>query len=70
MTAAYFLIFPEELKENLDKIVASTWPDGIVRIVRRKERGGLVKARVSGAREATGETIIVMDSHMEVNVGW
>ena len=47
-----------------------TWPDGIVKIVRRTERGGLVQARVSGARAATGDVIIVMDAHMEVNVGW
>ena len=59
-----------ELKENLDKVVAESWPDGIVKIVRRTVRGGLVQARVSGAKAATGETIIVMDSHMEVNVGW
>ena len=62
--------FPDELKDNLDKIVSETWPDGIVKIVRRETRGGLVQARVSGARAATGETIIVMDAHMEVNVGW
>ena len=60
----------EELKENLDKIVAATWPDGIVKIVRREKRGGLVKARVSGARAATGDTVIIMDAHMEVNKQW
>ena len=59
-----------ELLGNLDKIVAETWPDGIVKIVRRETRGGLVRARVSGARAASGEILIIMDAHMEVNVGW
>ena len=59
-----------ELLDNLDNIVKTTWPDGIVKIVRRSERGGLVKARVSGAKAATGDVILVMDAHMEVNVGW
>ena len=47
-----------------------TWPDGIVKIVRRPVRGGLVQARVSGAKAATGDVVIIMDAHMEVNVGW
>ena len=50
--------------------MTSTWPDGIVRIVRRKDRGGLIRARMTGAREATGDVIAVMDGHMEVHTGW
>ena len=60
----------EELKEPLERRVRETWPDGIVKIVRRTERGGLVQARVSGARAATGDVLVIMDAHMEVNVGW
>ena len=51
-------------------IVAESWPDGIVRIVRRESRGGLVKARVTGARAASGDIIVIMDAHMEANRGW
>ena len=47
-----------------------TWPDGIVKIVRRSERGGLVRARVSGARAASGDVLVIMDAHVEVNIGW
>ena len=66
------LLFPisEDLKENLDKIVAESWPDGIVKIVRRDSRGGLIRARMSGARAATGDVLLVMDAHMEVNKEW
>lgn len=41
-----------------------------VKLVRKKERQGLIKARVEGARAATGEVVIFLDSHCEANVGW
>ena len=50
--------------------MATTWPDGVVRIVRVPERCGLIRARIAGAKAATGDVIIVLDSHCEVNVQW
>ena len=47
-----------------------TWPDGLVRIVRRPSHGGLVRARVTGARAATADVLVIMDAHVEVNVVW
>jgi len=41
-----------------------------VSIVRMKERGGLITARLEGAKKATGEVIIFLDSHTEANVNW
>lgn len=35
-----------------------------------KERMGLIVTRMEGARKATGEVIVFLDSHMEVNVNW
>eukprot|EP00039_Didymoeca_costata_P020122 m.340131 g.340131 ORF g.340131 m.340131 type:complete len:672 (+) comp19152_c0_seq1:93-2108(+) len=40
------------------------------RIVRLKERSGLIRARIAGAKAATGEVLVVLDSHCECNVGW
>ena len=60
----------EELLEPLDEYVNKTFPDGIVRIVRRTERGGLIRARMTGARAAVGEVLVIMDGHMEVTQGW
>ena len=34
------------------------------------ERKGLIQTRMEGARKATGEVIVFLDSHMEVNVNW
>ncbi|KJH53125.1 glycosyltransferase, group 2 family protein [Dictyocaulus viviparus] len=58
----------EELKENLDDYIRRF--HGLVRIVRKNIRHGLIRAKIAGAREATGEVIVFLDSHCEANVGW
>eukprot|EP01055_Gregarina_sp_Pseudo9_P005480 Gregarina_sp_Pseudo_9__5479@NODE_69_length_4603_cov_23_451358_g64_i0_p1_GENE_NODE_69_length_4603_cov_23_451358_g64_i0NODE_69_length_4603_cov_23_451358_g64_i0_p1_ORF_typecomplete_len750_score136_23Glycos_transf_2/PF00535_26/1_2e24Glyco_tranf_2_3/PF13641_6/1_2e21Glyco_transf_7C/PF02709_14/7_6e14Glyco_tranf_2_2/PF10111_9/4_1e12Ricin_B_lectin/PF00652_22/1_1e08Glyco_transf_21/PF13506_6/2_5e05CDtoxinA/PF03498_14/0_00097_NODE_69_length_4603_cov_23_451358_g64_i0782327 len=40
------------------------------KLMRLGERRGLVNARLAGARAARGEVLVVLDSHVEVNVGW
>ena len=62
--------FSVELQEGLDEYVASHFPRGLVKVIRAKERGGLIKARLFGWRHATGEVIVIFDSHMEVNIDW
>ena len=56
--------------EKLSRYVTATWPDGIVKIVRTKERSGLIRARIAGAEAATGDVVIFLDSHCEANEGW
>lgn len=60
----------DHLKDKLDDYVKQTWPDGIVRIIRLKERHGLIRARLAGAREAHGDVVIFLDSHCEATRGW
>ena len=39
-------------------------------LIRLKNRQGLIKARLRGAREARGEILYFTDAHTEANVGW
>ena len=41
-----------------------------VHIVRQGGRTGLMKARVAGARKATGETLTFLDSHIDCSKNW
>lgn len=60
----------EGLGQELEQYVSETWPDGVVKIVRTKERCGLIRARLEGAKAASGDVLIFLDSHCEANVGW
>uniref|UniRef100_A0A0K2VIY1 Polypeptide N-acetylgalactosaminyltransferase n=1 Tax=Lepeophtheirus salmonis TaxID=72036 RepID=A0A0K2VIY1_LEPSM len=40
------------------------------KILRLKERSGLIQARLEGAKVATGKVLIFLDAHCEVTTGW
>lgn len=41
-----------------------------VKLVRLKHRMGLIRARLQGARIATGNVMVFLDAHCEANEGW
>ncbi|XP_062559599.1 N-acetylgalactosaminyltransferase 4-like [Armigeres subalbatus] len=59
----------EFLWKQLDDFVQSKLAPK-VKLINLPERSGLIKARLAGAKAATGDVIIVLDSHTEVNVNW
>ncbi|XP_047119103.1 N-acetylgalactosaminyltransferase 7 isoform X1 [Schistocerca piceifrons] len=58
----------EDLKTKLEEYITKF--DGKVRLVRNKEREGLIRTRSFGAQEARGEVILFLDAHCEVNTNW
>lgn len=59
----------EFLKEKLDKYVDENLRDK-VKVIHLPERGGLITARLAGAKAAHGDVLIFLDSHTEANVNW
>ncbi|KAK2514519.1 hypothetical protein Q9966_015757 [Columba livia] len=57
----------EYLKEELDRYVEQLQ---IVRVVRQRERKGLITARLLGASVATGDVLTFLDAHCECFHGW
>ncbi|TPP56290.1 Polypeptide N-acetylgalactosaminyltransferase [Fasciola gigantica] len=55
------------LKEPLEEYMAQL---KIVKIVRAKQREGLIRARMLGARASSAEVLTFLDSHIECTKGW
>ncbi|KAK3096833.1 hypothetical protein FSP39_003790 [Pinctada imbricata] len=59
-----------EIKKPLDDYIEANFPKGIIKVIRNKERKGLIKSRLQGWRASTGQVVVFFDSHMEVNYDW
>ncbi|KAJ8951726.1 hypothetical protein NQ318_012577 [Aromia moschata] len=55
-------------KKPLDDYLAANLSK--VRAIHLPERSGLIRARLAGAREATADVLIFLDSHTEANINW
>nr|XP_002715124.1 inactive polypeptide N-acetylgalactosaminyltransferase-like protein 5 isoform X1 [Oryctolagus cuniculus] len=58
----------DDLKEELDQKLEDF--RGVVKLIRNKRREGLIRARLIGAAHASGDVLVFLDSHCEVNKVW
>uniref|UniRef100_A0A8D8VIZ5 Polypeptide N-acetylgalactosaminyltransferase n=1 Tax=Cacopsylla melanoneura TaxID=428564 RepID=A0A8D8VIZ5_9HEMI len=58
-----------ELQGKLDYFIRTRLPSK-VRLIRLKERSGLIRARLAGAESAKGDVLMFLDSHCEVGTDW
>lgn len=57
------------LGKPLEEYLASLSSSSIY-LLRAKSRIGLIRARLMGAEKSSGETLVFLDAHCEVTVGW
>ncbi|XP_043823552.1 probable polypeptide N-acetylgalactosaminyltransferase 8 [Dromiciops gliroides] len=62
----------DELKEDLGnqiQIYNHKYPR-LLKLIRHTKRKGLTQARISGWKAAKADVVVILDAHVEVNVGW
>ncbi|GFT97997.1 polypeptide N-acetylgalactosaminyltransferase 11 [Nephila pilipes] len=60
----------EKFREKLKFFIHTNLGSEKVKLLRIQNRAGLMRARVFGAQHASGEVLVFLDSHCEVNEVW
>ncbi|KAM7301020.1 polypeptide N-acetylgalactosaminyltransferase 1-like [Ixodes scapularis] len=61
----------EELaNQRLHKYLRRHFRPSLVKLIRLPQREGLIRARLTGARAASGDALVFLDSHCEVTDNW
>ena len=64
------MTLPLFIKGTIDDWIRDKeWTD-IVKIYHNEKREGLIRARVIGAKHATGSVLVYLDAHCEVEPNW
>ncbi|XP_013772699.1 polypeptide N-acetylgalactosaminyltransferase 1-like [Limulus polyphemus] len=60
----------EHLKEKLENYIKKNLSANRIKLLRMSERRGVIRARLAGAKIATGDVLVFLDSHCEANIMW
>nr|CAB3248261.1 polypeptide N-acetylgalactosaminyltransferase 1 [Phallusia mammillata] len=60
----------EEYAHRIESFVEENYLKEKLHMLRSDKQLGLIKARMFGARHATGDVLVFLDSHCEVSEGW
>ena len=66
---SHFFQYLENLGQTLTDHIESNY-NGKVRLLRANQREGLIRTRLIGAKAATGQVLIFLDSHVEATANW
>ena len=58
----------EHCKKQLDDYVLEKFTN--VKVIHAAKREGLIRTKLLGAKAATGDVLIFLDSHCESNINW
>ena len=67
-TSVWMLWSTEHCKQPLDAYVKEHFTN--VKVVRAARREGLIRTRLMGAKAATGDVLLFLDSHVEANINY
>ena len=59
-----------QLETKVAAYARKHWTDKKVTRLRTRKREGLIRAKIFGSRKATGEVVVFLDSHCEVQQSW